>query len=78
MSWVLFIFLLPVIAWGMWLLFCYAIAKMYGVEALKAAPPIAKAFPVSAWVASLRHIGPWLMEVTGRNQHPPPPSGPPP
>jgi hypothetical protein len=78
---------LPVAAWGMWLAFCYAIARRHGVEALKAAPPIAKAFPVSAWVASLRHVGPWIADLLGRNQPPAlppaqqpphPPGGPPP
>jgi hypothetical protein len=72
----------PVAAWGMWLWFCYGIARRHGVEALKAAPPIARAFPVSAWVASLRHVGPWIVDLIGRQSTlppgPPPPGGPPP
>lgn len=56
----------PVAAWGMWLLFAWSLAKMHGIDGLKAAPPIAKAFPVTAWVSSLRHIGPWLAEVFGK------------
>jgi len=57
----------------MWLLFCYAIAKAHGVEALKAAPLIAKAFPVSQWIVGLRSIGPWVMDLLRRNNERPPP-----
>ena len=58
--------LIPIVAWGMWLAFCRSIAKMHGVEGLKAAPPIARAFPVMQWVASLRHVGHWLAALLDR------------
>ena len=53
--WLVLLLLIPVIAWGMWLVFCRSITKMHGVEALKAAPLIARAFPVTQWVGSIRH-----------------------
>jgi hypothetical protein len=65
---VLLALVLPVIAWGMWLAFCRSIAKMHGVEALKAAPPIARAFPVSQWVGSLQHLGRWFAAILGRGR----------
>jgi hypothetical protein len=55
--WLVLLLLIPVVAWGMWLVFCRSITKMHGVEALKAAPPIARAFPVTHWVGSIRHVG---------------------
>jgi hypothetical protein len=61
--WLVLLALIPVVAWGMWLAFCRSITKMHGVEALKAAPPIARAFPVTQWVASLRHVGRWLTGI---------------
>jgi hypothetical protein len=77
MNWIIGLFALIVLAWGMWLVFAWAVAKQHGVEALKAAPPIAKAFPVSEWVAGLKAIGPWVMELFGENsQIPPPPQAP--
>lgn len=78
MPWIVLLVFVPVIAWGMWLTFCRSIAKMHGVEGLKATPPIAKAFPVTQWVASLRHVGTWLTELLGSsNQQLPPPPPPP-
>lgn len=64
--WLVLVLLIPVVAWGMWLVFCRSIAKMHGVEALKAAPPIARAFPVTQWVGSLRHVGQWIAGLLDR------------
>jgi hypothetical protein len=58
--------LIPLAARGMRLAFCRSIARMHGVEALKAAPPIARAFPVTQWMGSLRHLGRWLAEFIER------------
>jgi hypothetical protein len=64
--WIVIIFFGPIVAWGMWLGFCAVIAKMLGIDGLKATPPIAKAFPVTQWVNALRHIVPWLTGILGR------------
>lgn len=37
-------------AWGLWLRFNRVIAKWYGLEGLKATPPIAAAFRLRDWV----------------------------
>jgi hypothetical protein len=68
--WIVALLLVPVLAWGMWLYFCYKITDRHGIEALKAAPPIAKAFPVTEWIAGLRAVGPWVLELLGRGQPP--------
>jgi len=65
--WIALIAAMPIAAWGMWLLFCYGLARMHGIEALKAAPSVAKAFPIAAWVSSLRYVGPWVVQVFGRS-----------
>jgi hypothetical protein len=50
MPWVALLIVTPLAAWGMWLLFCYAIARRYGLAALWMAAPVAKAFPLSSWI----------------------------
>ena len=52
--------LLVVVAWGMWLAFCRSITKSHGIDALKAAPPIARAFPVNQWFEPVRLVSRWL------------------
>jgi len=37
------------IAWTLWLLFNYMIAKRHGLDGLKATPPIARAFRPRDW-----------------------------
>jgi hypothetical protein len=66
--WVAVITAMPIAAWGMWLLFCYALVRRHGLEALKAVPSVAKAFPVTAWVSALRGIGPLIQNVLGRGE----------
>jgi hypothetical protein len=73
LNWIVALVLVPVLAWGMWLFFVWAITRQHGVEALKAAPPIAKAFPVTQWVSGLKAIGPWVTSLL----KPDPPSPPP-
>jgi len=71
-AWILLLACLPVVAWGMWLLFCYAIARLHGVDGLKATPPIAKAFPVASWVGAIRVAGQWIKEFLGPGSSQPP------
>jgi hypothetical protein len=66
---------MPIAAWGMWLLFCYAIVRRHGLEALKAVSSVAKAFPVTAWVTALRGAIPMVQQLLGRGEkrsRPPP------
>jgi uncharacterized protein YneF (UPF0154 family) len=45
--------LIALVAWGMWLRFNYAIARAYGVDALKATPPVAEAFRPTDWMSPM-------------------------
>jgi hypothetical protein len=64
--------LLPVVAWGMWLAFCWLVAKKLGVEGLKATPPVAKSFPVHQWMEFLRQLGRWIAGLIEKSGTGPP------
>ena len=66
----------PIVAWGMWLVFCYAVGRTHGVEGLKTALGAAKSFPVAAWVGILKAAAPLIRQLPAPDSTPPHPDPP--